>query len=296
MKKVLILLAILMLTGCSESIGKVNVDEPITYKTNQDFVASDYVDLEEGSSVEYEIDKENSKVVFTITNGDETLVLEHPVVIQEPLAKFNCDDNLIINKNSFKPESILSDIKEGTDITYELTDTSVVLTLTNGDQTDIMEHDATITESIGWFNTDDILIDVPYTIYPIEDVLTLIDGTKIDSYSLSYNTLTVTLVNGDIAETLTKEVKTKPMKVEDHDTKFCKGYPDGSEGHSVLTLYPDGRMDYWTNQSGIYFLDRYDINDIEYVTKITNWETYEYGEYLPECPTGGWAAVEQRIE
>lgn len=98
MKKVLILLAILILTGCSESIGKVNVDEPITYKTNQDFVASDYVDLEEGSSVEHEIDKENSKVVFTITNGDETLVLEHPVVIQEPLAKFSCDDNLIINK------------------------------------------------------------------------------------------------------------------------------------------------------------------------------------------------------
>lgn len=295
MKKILILLAILMLAGCSKSIGKVNVDEPITYKTNQDFVASDYVDLEEGSSVEYEIDKENSKVIFTITNGDETLVLEHPVIIQEPLAKFNCDDNLIINKNNFNPESILSDIKDGTDITYELTDTSVVLTLTNGDQTDVMEHDAIITESIGWFNTDDILIDVPYTLYPIEDVLTLTDGTRIDSYSLSYNTLTVTLVNGDIAETLTKEVETKPIKAKDYDTKLCRGYPDGSQ-YSIMTYYPDGRLEGWTNQLGVEFEETYDVNNIEYLNKLVNWEKIVYDDVIPGCPTGGTTSERQRIE
>lgn len=284
-----------MLAGCSKSIGKVNVNDPITYKTNQDFVASDYVDLEEGSSVEYEIDKENSKVIFTITNGDETLVLEHPVIIQEPLAKFNCDDNLIINKNNFNPESILSDIKDGTDITYELTDTSVVLTLTNGDQTDVMEHDAIITESIGWFNTDDILIDVPYTLYPIEDVLTLTDGTRIDSYSLSYNTLTVTLVNGDIAETLTKEVETKPIKAKDYDTKLCRGYPDGSQ-YSIMTYYPDGRLEGWTNQLGVEFEETYDVNNIEYLNKLVNWEKIVYDDVIPGCPTGGTTSERQRIE
>lgn len=159
-----------------------------------------------------------------------------------------------------------------------------------------MEHDATITESIGWFNTDDILIDVPYTIYPIEDVLTLIDGTRIDSYSLSYNTLTVTLVNGDIAETLTKEVKTKPMKTKTYDTKYCKGYPNGTEGYTLLTLYPDGRMDGWTNQLGVLLSNTYDVNDTENLRKLANWEDVEYVYTDSMCPTGGWAVVEQRIE
>lgn len=299
MKKVLILLAILMLAGCSKSIGKVNVDEPITYKTNQDFVASDYVDLEEGSSVEYEIDKENSKVVFTITNGDETLVLEHPVIIQEPLAKFNCDDNLIINKNHFDPETILSDIKDGTDITYELTDTSVVLTLTNGDQTDVMEHDAIITESIGWFNTDDILFDVYYTLFPIEDVLTLTEGTKVDSFLLEGTTLTVTLVNGDVVETLTKEVEIKPMKVYHYQSMACRGATTEADGYMIITLYPDGTKEtestYPIGQQSANQTNRF--SEDLWVRMQNQWEPLETKNEDPNCPTGySGNYVVQRIE
>lgn len=162
-----------------------------------------------------------------------------------------------------------------------------------------MEHDAIITESIGWFNTDDILFDVYYTLFPIEDVLTLTEGTKVDSFLLEGTTLTVTLVNGDVVETLTKEVEIKPMKVYHYQSMACRGATTEADGYMIITLYPDGTKEtestYPIGQQSANQTNRF--SEDLWVRMQNQWEPLETKNEDPNCPTGySGNYVVQRIE
>lgn len=144
-----------------------------------------------------------------------------------------------INAYNFDPTKILNNLKEGTDVKYELKDNEVVITLTNGEQVDTITRSANISHPLAWFNSNDITIDTYYG-YDINKLVTLAEGSTIVSDKLNDNVLSVVVSNGEKEETIEQEVTlTSSVRVYIEYQEAC-----GDEGDSTATtyIYPDGYM------------------------------------------------------
>lgn len=132
MKKLLFLLIVLlMMSGCDSSLGhlKTKEDETVIYNITNGFNVMDVLDVKDNVDVKTELDKENSELIITLTKGDKTETLYQKVEIQEPLALIE-EENIVINAYDIDVFSLLSDVREGTDIAVELDEDTSELKVT----------------------------------------------------------------------------------------------------------------------------------------------------------------------
>ncbi|MDO4501467.1 MAG: hypothetical protein Q4B60_09400 [Erysipelotrichaceae bacterium] len=150
------------------------------------------------------------------------------------------DSELTIDiRDNFDPMTILKDVKEGTEATYELDEVNskLIITLSNGDKTQTIEKDITIQYPLATFKEEDITIDV-YLGYDINDLMNVTEGTELSSELDQENSLLlVEAVNGDRNEKYEKEVNV----IDTTPTPFGRTYA------RHLCFYDRDKFDYCYN-------------------------------------------------
>lgn len=145
-----------------------------------------------------------------------------------PLANLTEEAIEIDMTRQFEPSSVLSDIKEGTKIDYQLDEENsrLLITLKNKDQTETIETDVTLLYP-EYTLQEDISIDT-YKGYDINDLVSADPGTTITSSLDEENgILTITLTNGIWSKTIEKQVNVEnsfPMGIWVNYDKVYDGY------------------------------------------------------------------------
>ena len=160
----------------------------------------------------------------------------------KPLASLSIpeDEELTIDiRDEFDPNSIIKDVKEGSEVSYELDETNskIIITITNGDKTETLEKTVNIQYPLGEFIEEDITIDT-YTGYDIKDLVNVSEGTEItEELDEENGKLKITLTNGDRTEVIEKDVEvinTNPFPVK----WKCKTI--GANIYQDFEIYEDG--------------------------------------------------------
>jgi len=143
MKKILcILLLALLLCGCLST--KVTNDE-VTINLCEDFdINSILTNVSKNSDVTYEIDKDNSKLIITITKGDKIEIIEKEITIEEP--NYSIKENISFNPYRDYDINEFITVDEGVDIDYSLDIESSTLTfnLSKGNWSKTIDKEVTL--------------------------------------------------------------------------------------------------------------------------------------------------------
>ena len=120
------------------------------------------------------------------------------------LAKLNVPEDLTINYyEEFDPSTVLEEVVEGTEVSYQLDEdnSKLIITLANGDKEQTLEAKVNIEHPLVVPN-EDITIDV-YKGYDIKDLITVDEDTVIEeSLDEEKGILTITAINGEEQETI----------------------------------------------------------------------------------------------
>lgn len=171
----------------------------------------------------------------------------------KPLAKLTEEAINIDITEDFDPASVLTDVQEGTDVSYELDEENshLVITLTKDDKTETLETDVTITYP-RFELPENITIDT-YTGYDINGLVETEDGVEISS-ELNEETgeLTITYTKGNYSQTITQEVEvvnSDPWEgVFPGSFKLIREQNSGTgetwdmTGNCSVTFYADGTL------------------------------------------------------
>ena len=255
MKKFLVVLFILVLclSGCTEKkLASLINDDVAVYNVQNGFDADSILkDVQEGTVIETELDRENSELIITLTNGDKVETLTKKVEIQEPLSTVNDIGDEVINGYTFDVNEVVTDVKEGTEVNWEIVGNEVTITLVNGDQTDIIKKEVNVEYPLGWFNEDKPRVDT-YKGYDINTLVTLADGAEIISDELNDNVLSVKLSDGEKEETISAEVElySSTMVFYEYETNYCGVNPLTDHLICRYEFYDDGTFTSKSYQTG----------------------------------------------
>ena len=118
------------------------------------------------------------------------------------------DEDVTVDLTSdFDIDSILSNVKEGSNVSYQLDkeNSKLIITIEYGDKTETLEKEVTIEEP-QYSIKDDISFN-PYLDYDINDFITVEDGVSIDySLDIKSSTLTFNLSKGNWSKSIDKQV------------------------------------------------------------------------------------------
>lgn len=143
------------------------------------------------------------------TTDDEKTV---ELVAPKPLAVLAIpeDEELIIDiRDEFDPNSIITDVKEGSEVSYKLDEVNskIVITIKNEDKVETLEKTVNIQYPLGEFKEEDITIDT-YTGYDVNDLVDVSEGTEVtEEFDEENGKLKITLTNGDRTEVIEKDVE-----------------------------------------------------------------------------------------
>lgn len=176
MKRIIsILFILLVLCGCTTP--KVTDGEVIIDLTQEFDVNTILENVKEDTEVSYELDKENSKIIISLTRNDETETLEKEVTILEP--QYTIKDDIKFNPYLDYNINDFITVDEGVKINHTVdTKTSkITFNLSKGiwsktvekeftidslfDFSNVGEYGALIYKSIEWTNREDIF-NQPY--------------------------------------------------------------------------------------------------------------------------------------
>lgn len=264
MKKILVVLFALMLclSGCTEKkLASLINDDVAVYNVQNGFDADSILkDIKEGTEIETELDRENSELIITLTNGDKVETLTKKVEIQEPLSTVNDIGDEVINGYNFDVNEVVTDVKEGTDVNWEIVGNEITITLVNGDQTDIIKKEVNVVYPLGWFVEDKPRVDT-YKGYDINLLVGLADGVEIISDELNDNILSVVLSDGSKEETISTEVElySSVMVFDNYETNYC-GISPQNDLISRIYLYDDGTSYSKSYQTGYECTGTWDEN------------------------------------
>lgn len=144
----------------------------------------------------------------------------------KPLAVLSIaeDEELTIDvRDEFDPMSILAEVQEDAEVSYELDEenSKVVITLSKGDKVETLEKVVNIQYPLGEFVTDDIVVTKGED-FDVEEFLNVSDDVEV-SKVLDEETgkLTVTLTEGDRVETLEMDVTVEAPKIPTRAWYHC---------------------------------------------------------------------------
>lgn len=265
MKKFLVVLFILVLclSGCAEKkLASLINDDVTVYNVQNGFDADSILkDIKEGTEIETKLDRENSELIITLTNGDKTETLIKKVEIQEPLSTVRDIGDEVINGYTFDVNEVVTDVKEGTEVNWEIVGNEITITLVNGDQTDIIKKEVNIEYPLGWFVEDKPRVDT-YKGYDINLLVGLADGVEIISDELNDNILSVVLSDGSKEETISTEVElySSVRMYDKYMTNYCGLEPLSDHLTSRIYFYDDGTFYSKSYQTGYECTGTWDEN------------------------------------
>lgn len=300
MKKILVVLfaLVLCLSGCAEKkLASLINDDVAVYNVQNGFDADSILkDVQEGTVIETELDRENSELIITLTNGDKVETLTKKVEIQEPLSTVNDIGDEVINGYTFDVNEVVTDVKEGTEVNWEIVGNEITITLVNGDQTDIIKKEVNVEYPLGWFNEDKPRVDT-YKGYDINTLVTLADGAEIISDELNDNVLSVKLSDGEKEETISTEVELYSSVIiyDEYETNYCGLSPQNDlisryyfydDGNVYSKSYKNGWEGYGTwDEEGIH-IENGTLGDQTVFTYIADDWSYMEGHNLSYCLSG----------
>lgn len=166
----------------------------------------------------------------------------------KPLAKLEIaeGEELVIDvRDDFDPTTILGEITEGTEVSYELDqeNSKVIITLVNGDKTETLETQVIIQYPLGNFVTEDITIDLNEG-YDVKELINVDADTEVtEVLDEEKGILTITLTNGDRTETIETPVNVIKKEPTSRTYTLANTLDCGDVSGKVIgeiTFYSDG--------------------------------------------------------
>lgn len=186
----------------------------------------------------------------------------------EPLAKLDVPEDLTISVfEDFDPSSVLSEVKEGTEVSYKLDEenSKLIISLVNGDKEETLETDVKIEHPLVSVKNEDITIDMIKG-YDVNDLINKDEDTVVEeSLDIDKGILTITAVNGDKEETLEVPVKIVYNNIYPN---HCTGISanDGADFSNIhYNFLNDHEFEFVNINNGVNRIGTYDINTGNYV-------------------------------
>lgn len=235
-KTVLILLTLILMSGCSSMIKlKDEYKEGVPLKNGKTPEATEVFDIQEGTEVSEE--KIGNKIVYTAINNGKEKTEELPLVL-EPIIIPYCDPKPDMNE-------FFSDPDKASKASFVLNDKTV--TISYEEESFDVEYSYVYPE---YKLNDDITIDL-YTGYDVSDFLTVEEGIEVSS-SLDEEAgiLTLDLTKGQWSEHIEKEVTiidSNPYPIVYRGTVNEHGM---DISFMVFTIYSDEYAELYSERTG----------------------------------------------
>ena len=179
MKKLFIIIVLMaMLSGCS--YGKL-IKEDIAIDMTKPFDPMSVItDLKEGTSVEYQIDEDNSMLLVDITFKGKVQHIEKEAELLYP--QYSLKDNIVLDLvNGISQDDFIT-VEDGVEVSYELNenDNSIVIFLNKGIWSKEIVTEANIIHP-EYSIKDEVDISTFPGFYRVDDILSAEEGVDIKS-------------------------------------------------------------------------------------------------------------------
>lgn len=200
---------------------------------------------------------------------------------EKSLGKMSDESITIYTAENFDPMSVLLNVEEGTEVSYELDEenSKLVITLTKDDQVQTLEKEVEIVKPLVVAN-ENIVIDT-YKGYDVNDLITVEEGTTVEqSLDEEAGILTITAKNGERVETV--EV---PVELTDSNPYpiFCQGtvFENGWSNETSYTFLSDTEVDFYSPHTANTYRGTYTKSYISEpgafsIVSVNEYEFYTY--------------------
>ena len=201
--------------------------------------------------------------------------------------------------DKINPLDYLSDVKEGSEVSYAIEDGVMTITVSNGDKSEEYEIPVEVEEPSVSID-EDILID-KYVGYDIEDYIHEDEGVShTTTFDEETGELSVTFTKGEWSTTLNSVVTVTDSTPEEVWPKVYTGVDLAGDSGQILTLYADGSCSWsdtsmglgpdsgtWTYSDGAYYLNNCTSAYYTGTAVVTDYGLYETWLGTPAAYTQG---------